>query len=174
MRSYQPVLMDPQSGDFTPGVDELTAELQKQAETVHDGDMRRAETMLVAQAHALQAIFAHFAERARTADSLDLLQGLLGLALKAQAQCRSTLETLVDVKFPRLTQFVRQQNVAANQQVNNGGQDTNAPQARGKNAESTIELLPDGTTHERLDPATPGSTGASNPNLEALAQLNRA
>jgi hypothetical protein len=42
------------------------------------------------------------------------------LALKAQSGSRATLRALADVKNPRQVAFVKQTNVAHNQQVNNG------------------------------------------------------
>jgi len=45
----------------------------------------------------------------------------LKLALRAQNQCRATIETLSVVKNPPTATFVRQANIAAgHQQVNNG------------------------------------------------------
>jgi len=45
----------------------------------------------------------------------------LRLALKAQAQCRTTVETLVEMKNPRPVAFVSQANISNGpQQVNNG------------------------------------------------------
>ncbi|WP_091876669.1 hypothetical protein [Massilia yuzhufengensis] len=45
----------------------------------------------------------------------------LRLAIKTHAQCRSTLDTLAEVKYPQAATVVRQQNVAYQQQVNNHG-----------------------------------------------------
>ncbi len=50
----------------------------------------------------------------------------LRLALKAQAQSRATVEALAEMKNPRAVAFVRQANIARQQQVNNG-----APVAHG-------------------------------------------
>ena len=44
-------------------------------------------------------------------------------ALKAQAQCRATLEALAEIKNPRPVAFVKQANISGgHQQVNNGMQ----------------------------------------------------
>lgn len=49
------------------------------------------------------------------------LEAFLGLALKAQAQSRATILTLVDLKYPRQVAFVKQANIANGaQQMNNG------------------------------------------------------
>lgn len=70
------------------------------------------------------------------------------LALKAQAQCRSTVEALSAMKNPRV-QYVNQQNVAVNQQVNNGT-GTSAQRERETTQVSLLEAHP--TT--RLDVRT--------------------
>lgn len=45
------------------------------------------------------------------------------MALKAQAQCRATLEALAEIKNPRPVAFVKQANISGeHQQVNNGVQ----------------------------------------------------
>ena len=53
-------------------------------------------------------------------EHLNATETYMRLALKAQTQCRSTLETLAEVKYPKAATFVRQQNVAYQQQINNG------------------------------------------------------
>jgi len=125
-----------------PDLMALIDELGRQIQAVNDGDLRRPEAMLIAQAHALDAIFGNLARRAIAQEHLPQYQAHLQLALKAQAQCRATLQTLVEVKYPRQTQFVRQQNLAVNQQVNNGTPSPALePRARESEANPTNELL---------------------------------
>lgn len=64
----------------------LVKELTTQCQAVNDGDLRRAEAMLIAQAHALQAIFTNLSARAIKAEYLKQAQAYLSLALKAQSQ----------------------------------------------------------------------------------------
>ncbi len=94
------------------------------AEGVQDvwaGDMKRAEAMLFGQAHALQAIFMTLARRANRQDYLAHLEAYMRMALKAQNQCRLTLETLATIKNPPVV-YARQANInnGGQQQVNNG------------------------------------------------------
>ena len=57
----------------------------------------------------------------------------LRLALKAQGQCRATLETLAVIKNPQPIAFVRQANIAHGpQQVNNGPAQPGEPSRAGK------------------------------------------
>lgn len=99
---------------------EILKQLHKQADAVHQGDMAQVESMLMHQAVALQSMFVDLASRAKTAQSLQTVQCLTQLALRSQAGCRNTLQTLAEVKNPRQVAFVKQTNVAQTQQVNNG------------------------------------------------------
>jgi hypothetical protein len=91
------------------------------------------------------------------------------LALRAQGQCRATLETLALIKNPQ--PYVRQQNVAVNQQVNNGAQ----PPRAEENPKSTNELLTDRRgEYETLDAGGTAATGGTDKELEAVAAVNRA
>jgi hypothetical protein len=106
----------------THDVNELVAELARQVDAVGAGDLRRAEGMLIAQAHALDNIFANLARRATNQQYLPQWEAYMRMAMKAQNQCRMTLETLATVKNPPVV-FARQANInnGGQQQVNNGG-----------------------------------------------------
>lgn len=97
-------------------------EMERQIQRVHDGDLSNVEAMLTAQAVALDGVFNELASRAAAnfGARMDAAETYLRLALKAQSQCRATLETLVEVKYPKLATFIKQANIAAQQQVNNG------------------------------------------------------
>ena len=111
----------------------LVETLSASIKDVWDGDTRRIEAMLYAQATALQTIFTNLARRANAQDYLKQMETHLRLALKAQSQCRATLETLATVKAgPAI--FARQANIAHGpQQVNNGSSDASNARARGGN-----------------------------------------
>jgi hypothetical protein len=87
------------------------------------GDMKRVEAMLYGQAHALQAIFMNLARRAASQEYLKQWEAYLRMAMKAQNQCRMTLETLATIKNPPVV-IARQANInnGGQQQVNNGAQ----------------------------------------------------
>lgn len=168
VEAFQINVVDGHGDDYTPGIEDLANELSAHSQAVVDGDLSRAESMLMAQAHALQAIFTRLAVTAKDVSNPQHLQVLMGLALKAQSQCRSTLQALVEVKFPRQVQFVRQQNIAAgHQQVNNGAED-----ARVEKAKSSTELL-QGEHGRTLDDQAPGASGAAHLSLAAVAPVNR-
>jgi hypothetical protein len=85
------------------------------AERVKAGDL---EGMLTSQAVTLNAVFTTLTHSARSTKLLDHFDHYLRLALRAQSQCRATLETLAVVKNPPV--FAKQANAAGQQVVNNG------------------------------------------------------
>ena len=95
----------------------------------------------------------------------------LRLALKAQGQCRATLETPTNIKKPRPMAFVKQANISHGpQQVNNGTSEPNDPRvrAREKNENAQNELLTDTrATHDNpMGTRTTGAASASNTFLD--------
>jgi len=98
----------------------LTKVLADSMAEVHEGNLKGAESMLIGQAHALQAIFMHLAGRSARCSTLKQMEMDLRLALKAQAQCCRTLEVLAAMKNPPVV-LARQANVTSGpQQINNG------------------------------------------------------
>lgn len=90
------------------------------AERVNRGNLGDLEAVLTAQAITLNAVFTQLSHRAQLnmGEHLDATDRYLRLALKAQGQCRATVETLATLKNP--TVFARQANIAHGpQQVNN-------------------------------------------------------
>lgn len=103
-------------------INSLVQELSDQVEAVNGGNLRRTEGMLISQAHTLDELFNSLARRSHRnmeAGHIQSAETYLRLALKAQTQCRATLETLATVKNPPV--FAKQANFANGpQQVNNG------------------------------------------------------
>ena len=66
-------------------------------------------------------IFNALAQRAalNMGEHMGACETYIRMVLRAQSQCRATIETLAEVKYPKAATFVRQQNVAYQQQVNN-------------------------------------------------------
>lgn len=95
--------------------------LRASVKAAQGGDLAGAEAMLAAQAAALNAIFGEMARRSalNMGQYLDAAERYMRLALKAQGQCRATLETLAAIKNPPIV-YARQANIAHGpQQVNN-------------------------------------------------------
>jgi hypothetical protein len=159
------------------GLAELVDGLRDRIKKVQGGDMQPVEAMLFGQAMTLETIFTSLARRAAHNEGLKQFQVNLTLALKAQAQCRATLEALAEIKNPRpAVAFVRQANVGQNIQVNNGP-DVSAPVRAG--ARGNVEIAQDGLLGaddggNRMDTGTTGAPGRGDPALEAVDAKHRA
>ena len=135
------------------------------------------EQMLYCQAIALQAIFSKIAQNAAIQPTFRQQEASLRLAFKAQAQCRSTLEALAEIRHPRAVVFAKQiNNAQGHQQVNNAAtQATTDPAPAHGKSEKAIqpnELL-EGATHERMDARAAGKSIEGDPSLAALATVDR-
>jgi hypothetical protein len=156
----------------------LVTELSRHVKDVRDGNMKRPEAMLMMQAHSLDAIFNTLAQRAgaNIGSNADAAERYLRMALKAQSQCRTTLEALSEIKHPKSTTFVKQANIAQQQQVNNGpiANGATAPtHERNITPNKANELLEE-QHGQRLDGRTPGAAIRADSHMEAVAAVDRA
>jgi len=148
----------------------LIDELRQQATTASNGDLKRQEAMLAIQAHTLDTIFNVLARRseANMGEYLDAADRFMRLALKAQSQCRATIETLAEIKNPKPVAFVQQANIAQGpQQVNNA-----AEASRAGNSENQQSKLLEQQRNEWLDGGATHAAGSGNPSLEALGAIH--
>ena len=158
--------------DISGLIDALTAQTNASV----DGDLGRAEAMLTAQAHTLDAIFNNLARRAalNMGEYMQACDTYLKLALRAQSQCRATWEALATIKNPPIVGYVRQANIAhGHQQVNNApGTEGNAPRAR-ENRKPQSKLLEE-KDGERLDIRTTSPAGRADPAMATMGEVDRA
>jgi len=155
----------------------LIEELAAQVASTANGDLRREEAMLVAQAHSLEAIFHELARRAalNMGDYINATEIYMRLALKAQSQCRATIETLALMKNPQPVTFVRQANVAHGpQQVNNVPQPTVDAASRARESENSQNKLLEQQHGERVGPRTTQATVGADSALEPVGEVHRA
>jgi hypothetical protein len=155
------------------GAHDVNALIDSLLEAIDDlktGNMERCENMLMAQAYALQTIFMNFSRRALTQDYQHNLEAFFRMGLKAQNQCRMTLETLATIKNPPIV-YARQANVTTGpQQVNNG---IPAP-SRAREIETEQTQLSK-EKHELLpDTRTSGNAGGIDKEMETLGKIDRA
>jgi len=137
--------------------------LERATKQIKSGDLSKIEEMYISQAMALEVMFASLARRAKAQDKLLQYETHMRLALKAQNQCRATLQALVQLKQPSQTTFVKQANIAqGHQQVNNLAEKNITPQN---------ELLRD--SHAKLDNGATPTTKGIDTTLEALETINR-
>lgn len=118
-------------------VNALTKILGQQTADVIDGSMVRPESMLLAQAHTLDALFNSLVMKGLDQTHTPHYEAFMKLAFKAQSQCRSTLQSLSDIKNPSVV-YAKQANINnGNQQINNG---VTAPRTQ-ENLKYSNELL---------------------------------
>lgn len=125
--------------------------------------------MLVSQATALQTLFARLTEKALGAEYLGHFEAFMKLALRAQSQCRATLETLAAVKNPPVV-YAQQANVTTGpQQINNRitqpAQPREIRNAQNQLSGESVELL--------SNTRTSALEGGANSEMEALGESDR-
>lgn len=151
-------------------VSEAVNEIHEKEISVAKGNMHGMERMLVCQAQALQSIFTRQARLAAAQDHLPKIEALLKLGLRAQNQCRMTLETLATMKNPHPVAFVRQANMGENVQVNNGAP---APARKNENPQNE-QLEAPHAKPEWMDAGATRTTAPSNQEVEAVGTVNGA
>ena len=152
----------------------LVEDSRKQIKKVQDGDMKSVEAMLFGQAKTLETIFTSLARRAASNDGLKQFQVNLTLALKAQAQCRATLEALAEIKNPM--PYIKQANIAHGpQQVNNGAIPEQYAQAHASagDFQTTPNKLLEADHEQRMVIGAPGTASRVNQAVEAVEAVHR-
>ena len=152
-------------------VSETLEVLLDEVKKVRKGDMAGPEAMLVTQAHALDSIFTELARRsaANMGEYIKASECYMRLALKAQAQCRATIETLAALKNPPII-IARQANISNGpQQVNNG-----TPPPRADETSLAPNELLDTDHGKRLDRGAAETPVTGDPALVAVEASDRA
>ena len=156
--------------DFT----EYVAAMKENVGKVQSGDLSSIEATLTVQSITLDKIFNELARRAalNMGEHLAATEIYLRHAFKAQAQCRSTIEALAEIKNPRPVAFVKQANIAHGpQQINNGIQ-AGKSHAHGNNSIQSNELS--GGSNELLqDTRAPQAPSSANSQLETVGEIYR-
>ncbi|MEH6559566.1 MAG: hypothetical protein V7708_17355 [Oceanicoccus sp.] len=152
----------------------LVSELKNQVAATKDGNLDRPEALLLSQAHTLDALFNTLCERAvsNMGTYLSTTETYMRLALKAQNQCQATLRTLGEIKAPKNVAFVKQANIANNQQVNNGIVETATDNPARKTKNQQNKLL-ENDHGKRLDGRAETATSGIDQELETLGAVNR-
>lgn len=153
----------------------MVGELTRHVNDSKAGNMNRPEAMLLTQAHTLDVIFNALAQRAgaNIGTHKDAAETYLRMALKAQSQCRTTLEALAEIKAPKSATFIKQANIAGQQQVNNGSVvNGGAGSAHEKTPDRSNELLTE-SPHATLDTRRTGSTGGESSPVETMGKVDR-
>ncbi len=159
-------------GEDSQEVNALARELSAQVAAVNGNDLTRTEGMLIAQAHTLDALFNNLARRTHGQQYLSQFETYLRLALKAQSQCRATLETLAAIKNPPVV-FAKQANIAGgHQQVNNSVAQPGDP-SRARETENEQCKLLEAQDGKRLDAGTTSAARGNDSSLETVGEIHR-
>jgi O6-methylguanine-DNA--protein-cysteine methyltransferase len=151
----------------------LAKELASQVKAAKAGGPTRAEAMLAAQAHTLDAIFNHLAIKANNTALLNSFDRYLKLALRAQSRCRATWDTVATIKNPPMVGYVKQANFAQGpQQVNNATASANVGSPAPRNEKSQNELL-EAKQGERLDFSAKSQASGTHSAVAAVGALDR-
>jgi hypothetical protein len=136
------------SGLDMPGIGDYADHVQSVTSAATDGDVSMASKILAAQAITLDSMFAELARRAANnmGEYINAAERYGRLALKAQSNCRATLEALAKLHQPR-EQTVRHvhvneggQAVIADQFHHHGGQKEN--EKIGNQSHARVERKP--------------------------------
>lgn len=155
-------------------ISEMIGELKLQSAAIHADDLSRVESMLIAQAHTLDGLFAKLASQALTSGHMDKMECYMKLALKAQSQARATLQTLSELKMPRQIAFVKQANIGNQVQVNNESMaaSESRPARTRRNRKAPNELL-ETQDGKWMDTRTASSAGSTDPAMETVGAEHR-
>lgn len=153
-----------------PGTADYTRHVQTVVQEAEKGGLAMASQILAAQAVTLDSMFAELARRCalNMGEYVNASERYGRLALKAQSNCRATLEALAKLHQPRV-QTVRHvhvneggQAVIADQFHNHGGQNQNAESGKQSHATGDAGTSPALPSPDPLRDGVPvsGSEGA--------------
>ena len=109
------------------------------------------------------------------AEYVSQLETYMKLALRAQSQCRATLEAISAIKNPPMMGNVKQANIAHGpQQVNNGTPTKQDDPSRTRENQNPPTQLLEQTDGNRLDTGATGTTGKVDPTMATVGAVNGA
>lgn len=162
-------------------LNELVKSTRAAVGRVAKGEIGQADGLLTSQAIALNAVFLEMSRRAalNMGSHLGAMETYMRLALKAQSQCRTTLESLAEIKNPRAVAFVKQANIAGgHQQVNNRAPESpgQAPERTGRAGRKRQQnrLLEDVQDAQWLDPRAAPAASAGDPEMATVGAVDGA
>jgi hypothetical protein len=145
-------------------IDTVADKLTQSTQRVINGNIRDIEMMLITQAETLNVLFHRTLTQITNIQMINQLQTFMDIALRAQNQCIKTLAVLAELKNPRRATFIKQQNNAINQQVNNATTPENF-----QNSEKLSNELISEVTHEKMDIGGANKTVTNNTPSTAMA-----
>lgn len=169
-------LMNLNGLDGMPGaaMNALVDRLDSLVTEAKNGDTEQIEAILLAQAQTLDALFNNLTRKSvlNMGQYIEAAEKYMKLALRAQANCRATLECFTNLKRP----LVKQTNIAHGpQQVNIHPPDDNEAQNHTENEIPPNELL-ENNPHDPdkwLDQGAPQEAVGADQDLETVATIDR-
>ena len=135
---------------------------------IKTGDLSKLEEMLYSQAVALNMMFTNLSRKASLQTSVDIKANLTNLCFKAQNQSRNTIQTLINLKQPSQTSFIKQANIAhGHQQINNG-----VAQSSPENLSNQTNELLEVQDGKWLDRGKKAETEGVNSELETMGEIH--
>ncbi len=150
----------------TLDISTLLDELLESTKMIRNDNTNEIEMILIAQAKTLDALFHRLLTEMIDSEYTPNLQALGDIALRAQNQSRRTLATLADLKSPKRATFIKQQNNAINQQVNNN------PEKSKISGNLANELISE-VGYEKVDTVRTVEAISAGKKSEAMATLDR-
>ncbi|MCB1808492.1 MAG: hypothetical protein KDJ99_26070 [Candidatus Competibacteraceae bacterium] len=152
----------------------LTGELANDRQDIAKGDLSALEDVLFAQVKTLDAVFHRYLKRMDSTEFLNQAEAYARIALKAQHQTRQTVATLAELKHPRRATFIKQQNNAVNQQINQSNDQGDNPAKKSENFSRHENKVLEQINGERLEFGTTQATSRADPALATVGKIDRA
>ena len=143
--------------------------IEKNLQEIKKGDLSNLEEMLYSQAVALNMMFTSLSKRAVIQTNVDVKAVLTNLCFKAQNQSRNTIQTLINLKQPNQTAFIKQANISHGHQQINNGECKPSPENFQNKSNELLEVQ-DG---KWLDRGEKAKTEGIDTRLEALGEVHR-
>lgn len=153
------------SEDVQADISTLHNEITAYLRMTLSGDPHDQEAILIAQSKTLDLLFNSLMGKAVTGRSLEQMTVYMDAALKVQNQCRKTVVALQNLKHPAPQTYIRQQNLALNQQINNG-------EIGGEEIKFQNELLSTEGNHAALESRGTSTTVKIDPRVVSLETVH--
>lgn len=124
------IRIDDGDGSLVPGVQGFVESISEANQAMQRGDLSHLESVLYAQVETLNTMFHSALYRANTSEYINQYKQYQDCAFKAQNQCRRTVMAIAEMKSPKKATFIRQQNNAVNQQINNSDSENELMEAQ--------------------------------------------
>ena len=154
-------------GEKHVGYTDIVKAIAGQIDKLRLKDTKNMENILYAQTITLDAVFTYAIGKFTQSNHLNQAQVFAQIAMKSQNQCRTTLATLNDMINPRNAVFVKQQNNAVNQQINNNTSSSKKLR-KSENFENKANELLSETNNEAVDTRRAITSISVNPEMATM------